>query len=139
MHRSVVTSMNGPRAQSLMMGGVALGVLYMVGFSILASGTFAHAPEQIAFAITLDLTVTAALIAWWFGVRKSQLSTWVAFGVFAWGVVIGRLWVPHAPLRMLIAVGAMAELTTVAFLVLRARRVVRTIRVVMRSRDPKAR
>lgn len=124
--------MTGSRAQSLMMGGVALGALYMVAFAILASGTFARAPEQIAFAVTLDLTVTATLIAWWFGVRKSQLSAWVAFGVFAWGVVIGRLWVPHAPLQMLVAVGAMAELITVAFLILRVRRVVRTAR---RARD----
>src|SRR5689334_18661652 len=105
MHRSVVTSMTSSRAQSLMMGGVALGALYMVSFAILASGVFARAPEEIAFAVTLDLTITAALVAWWFGVRKSQLSAWVAFGVFAWGVVVARLWVPHAPLRMLVAVG----------------------------------
>jgi hypothetical protein len=55
------------------MGGVALGALYMVAFAILASRVFAHAPERIAFAVTLDLTVTATLIAWWFGVWKSSL------------------------------------------------------------------
>jgi hypothetical protein len=66
--------MTGSRARSLVMGGVALGALYMVAFAILASGVFAHAPVRIAFAVTLDLTVTATLIAWWFGVsRKSSL------------------------------------------------------------------
>jgi hypothetical protein len=111
-----------------MMGGIALGALYMVGFAILASGTFARAPELIAFAVTLDLTITATVIAWWFGVRRSALPPWVAFAVFSWGVVVARLWVPHAPIRMLVAVGALAEVVTMGWLLLRIRRVIRTAR-----------
>lgn len=118
----------GSRVQSLVMGGVALGALYMVAFAILASGAFARAPELIAFAVTLDLTVTATLIAWWFGVRRSSLPSWIAFVVFAWGVVVARLWVSHAPLPLLVAVGGMAEVVTMGWLVLRLRRVVLTAR-----------
>lgn len=111
-----------------MMGGVALGALYMVAFAILASGVFQRAPEVIAFAVTLDLTVTATVIAWWFGVRRSGLSPAVALLVFGWGVLVARLWVPEAPIGLLVAIGGMAEVVTMVWLVLRVRRVVLTAR-----------
>jgi hypothetical protein len=119
-----------------MMGGVALGALLMMACGILASsnasittsGVFAHAPQLVAFAVTLGLTVAGTLIAWWLQVRKSSLPGWVAFAALGWGVFVGRLWVPQAPLALLVAVGGMAEALTVGWLVLRTWRMVRTAR-----------
>jgi hypothetical protein len=116
------------RTQSIIMGGVALGALYLVGFAIIASATFAHAPDRIAFGVTLDLTVTATLIVWWFGVRRAALPGWIALAAFSWGVFVARAWVPNAPISMLIAVGGVAEVITVCWLLLRIRLVVRTAR-----------
>jgi hypothetical protein len=116
------------RTQSLILGGTALGALYLVGFALIASASFAHAPDRIAFGITLDLTLTATLIVWWLGVRRSALPGWIALAAFSWGVFVARVWVPHAPVRMLVAVGGVAELVTVGWLVLRIGRVVRIAR-----------
>lgn len=110
------------------MGGVALGALYIVAFAILASGAFERAPELIAFAVTLDLTLTAAVVAWWFGVRRSSLPSWVALVVFGWGVLVARLWVPEAPIRLLVAIGGVSEVVIMVWMVLRVRRVVLTAR-----------
>jgi hypothetical protein len=118
----MVTSLTGSRAQSLVMGGVALGVLYIVSFAILASGVLARAPDQIAFAATLNLAVTATMVAWWLGVRRSALPSWVAVAVFGWGAVVARVWVPHAPLGMLVAIGGVVELVMMGWLVLRISR-----------------
>jgi hypothetical protein len=111
-----------------MMGGVALGALYIVAFAILASGAFQRAPELIAFAVTLDLTLTATVVAWWFGVQRSSLPSWVALVVFGWGVLIARLWVIEAPIRLLVAIGGVSEVVIMVWMVLRVRRVVLTAR-----------
>jgi len=116
------------RTQSLILGGTALGALYLVGFALIASAWFARAPDRIAFGITLDLTLTATLIVWWFGVRRSALPGWIALAAFSWGLFVARMWVPHAPIEMLVAVGGVAELVTVGWLVLRIGRVVRSAR-----------
>ena len=118
-----------------MLGGVALGALLMVGFAILASSISAgisagsaRAPEGIAFAVTLGLTVSGTSIAWWLQVRKSSLPGWVAFAAFAWGVFVARMWAPQAPLPLLVAVGVIAEVATFGWLAMRAWRLVRTAR-----------
>jgi hypothetical protein len=116
------------RTQSLILGGTALGALYLVGFALIASASFARAPDRIAFGITLDLTLTATLIVWWFGVRRSALPGWIALAAFSWGAFIARAWVPHAPIGMLVAVGGVAELVTIGWLLLRIGRVVRIAR-----------
>jgi hypothetical protein len=114
------------RTQSLVLGGTALGALYLVGLALIASASSAHAPDRIAFGITLDLTLTATLIVWWLGVRRSALPGWIALAAFSWGVFVARVWVPNAPIGMLIAIGGMAEVISIGWLVLRIGRVVRT-------------
>jgi len=103
------------------MGGVALGALAMVGFAIVASGTLAHAPDRIAFGAVVNLTVTATLVAWWSGVKRSGLASSIALAALAWGVVVGRIWVADAPLGMLVAIGGMTEVVTMGWLMLRWR------------------
>jgi hypothetical protein len=114
------------RTQSLILGGTALGALYLVGFALIASASFAHAPDRIAFGITLDLTLTAMLIVWWFGVRRSAVPGWIALAAFSWGVFVARAWVPHAPIQMLVAIGGLTEAVSIGWLLLRIGRVVRT-------------
>lgn len=116
------------RTQLLIAGGAALAALYLVAFAIVGSSQFARAPDHLALGVTLDLTVTATLIVWWFGVRRKALPAWVAVAVFSWGVTMARAWVPHAPLGALVAVGGMVEVVTTCWLLLRIRRVVRTAR-----------
>jgi hypothetical protein len=108
--------------------GAALAALYLAMFAIVGSAAFARAPDRIALGVTLDLTVTATLIVWWFGVRPKLLPGWAAVAVFSWGIAMARAWVPHAPLGALVAVGGVVEVVTAGWLVLRIRRVVRTAR-----------
>jgi hypothetical protein len=114
------------RTQSLILGGIALGALYLVGFAIMASSAFAEAPDRVAFGIALDLTVTATAVVWWLGCKRAALPTWIAVASFGWGVMVARLWVPHASIQMLLALGGIAEAITLGWAVLWIRRVVRT-------------
>lgn len=114
------------RTQSLILGGVALGALCLVGFAIMASAS--DAPNRIIFGATLDLTVAATAIGWWLACRRAAVPTWIAVGAFGWGVMVARLWVPHAQMSVLIALGGLAEAITVGWAVLRIRRLVRTLR-----------
>jgi hypothetical protein len=116
------------RTQSLILGGTALGALYLVGFALIASAWFTGAPDRIAFGVALDLTLTALLIVWWLDVRKSELPGWAALAAFSWGLFVARLWASHAPIQMLVAVGGVAELVTIGWLLLRVRRLVQTAR-----------
>jgi len=116
------------RAQSLAVVGAALAALYLALFAIAGSAMFARAPDALALAITLDLTITATLIVWWFGVRRQALSPWVAVAALSWGVAAARRWVPHAPLTALVAIGGALEVVTAGWLLVRIRRVVRGAR-----------
>lgn len=119
----------------MILGGIALGALYLVGFAIMASSAFAEAPDRIAFGLALDLTVTATAVVWWFACKRAKLPTWIAVAAFGWGVLVARLWVPHAPIQMLLALGGIAEAITLGWAVLRIRRVVRTA---LRSRSSRS-
>ena len=112
----------------MVVGGVALTALYLAVFAIVGSAAFARAPDRVALAATFDLTVTATLIVWWFGVRRRALPGWLAVAAFSWGVTMARAWVPHAPLSALAALGGVLEVVTMGWLLLRIRRVVRTAR-----------
>jgi len=116
------------RTQSLLGVAAALIAVYAAIFAIVGSAMFARAPGPIALAATLDLTVTATALTWWFGVRTQALSPWIAVAVLSWGVASARRWVPHAPLGALVAIGGALEVATVAWLVVRIRRVVRVAR-----------
>jgi len=116
------------RVRPLAAGGAALAALYLAVFAIVGSAMFARAPDPIALAVTLDLTVTATFIVWWFGVRRNVVPGWVAVAVFSWGVAMARAWVPHAPLGALVAVGGALEVAMTCWLLVRIRRVVRTAR-----------
>lgn len=112
----------------MVVGGAALAALYLAVFAIVGSAAFAHAPDRLAVAATVDLTVTATLIVWWFGVRRRALPGWIAVATFSWGVAMARAWVPHAPLSALAALGGVLEVVTMGWLLVRIRRVVRTAR-----------
>src|SRR5262245_41293353 len=108
------------RTQSLILGGVALGALFLVGFAIMES-SFAVAPSRIAFGVALELTVAATAIAWWLGCRRAGLAPWIAVAAFGWGVLVARAWAPHAPMSLLVAMGGVAEAIVVGWTVLRIR------------------
>jgi hypothetical protein len=126
--------LNRTRTQSLILGGLALGALFLVGFAIMASSAFAE-PDRIAFGVALDLTVAATAVGWWLACKRSGVPVWVAVASFGWGVMVARLWVPHAPVQMLIALGGIAEAITVSWALLRIRRVIRTARASRESRS----
>src|SRR5262245_23212871 len=118
-------SLTRSRTQSLILGGVALGALFLVGFAIMASSALA---DRIAFGIALDVTVTATAIGWWFSCKRAGVPTWISVAAFGWGVMVARLWVPHAPISLLVALGGLTEAITISWAVLRLRRVLRTAR-----------
>jgi hypothetical protein len=111
-----------------MLIGAALAALYLALFAIVGSSMFSRAPGPLGLAVTFDLTVTATLIVWWFGVRRRTVSPWVAVAVFSWGVAAARRWVPQAPLSALFVIGGALEVVMMGWLLLRIRRVVRGAR-----------
>lgn len=117
-----------PARTSWLLCGAALAALYLAVFAVVGSAAFARAPDRIALAATLDLTVTATLLVWWLGVRRRAVPWWIAVATLSWGVAIARAYVPHAPLGTLVAAGGALEVVTVGWLVLRIRRVVRGAR-----------
>jgi hypothetical protein len=106
----------------------ALAATYAAVFAVVGSAAFARSPDPIALAATFDLTVTAALLVWWLGVRRGAVPGWTALAVLSWGVALARARVPHAPIGALAGLGAALEVITVAWLLLRIRRVVRAAR-----------
>ncbi len=106
----------------------ALAAVYVAVFAVVGSARFARAPDAIAFAATVDLTVTATLVVWWLGVRRGALPWWVAVATLSWGVALARAHVPHAPLRALVVAGGALEVVTVGWLLVRIRRVIRGAR-----------
>src|SRR5438093_150767 len=112
--------LNRSQTQSLILGGIALGALFLVGFAIMASSAFAE-PDRIAFGVALDLTVAATSVGWWLACKRTRLPIWMAVASFGWGVMVARLWVPHAPIQLLVALGGIAEAITVGWAVLRIR------------------
>jgi hypothetical protein len=106
----------------------ALAAIYLAVFAIVGSARFARAPDLLALGAAFDLTVTATLAVWWLGVRRRAVPWWVAVATLSWGVAIARARVPHAPLGALVVLGGALEVVTVAWLLLRIRRVIRTAR-----------
>lgn len=129
--------LNRTRTQSLILGGLALGALFLVGFAIMASSAFAE-PDRIAFGVALDLTVAATAVGWWLACKRSGVPVWMAVASFGWGVMVARLWVPHAPIQMLIALGGIAEAITVSWALLRIRRVIRLGRTARAGRESRS-
>jgi hypothetical protein len=119
----------GSRARSLLVLGAALAALYATLAAIVGSAMFARAPRPLGFAVTIDLTLTATLIVYWLGVRRRAVSPWLAVVTLSWGVAAARRWVPHAPIPALLAAGAALEVATVAWLLIRIRRVARAARL----------
>jgi hypothetical protein len=112
----------------LVQGGLVLAAVYAAVFAIVGSAVFVRAPDRIALAATLDLTVTATAVVWWFGVRRRAVPAWIAVATLSWGVAMARAWVPHAPLHVLVVAGGGLEVVTLGWLLIRIRRVVRTAR-----------
>ncbi|HET7499389.1 MAG TPA: hypothetical protein VFK02_00240 [Kofleriaceae bacterium] len=116
------------RTHALLAGGLVLVALYLAVFAIVGSARFVRAPEVIALGVTFDLTISATAIVWWFGVRRGHVPAWLLVVTFSWGVAMARAWVPHAPLAMLGPIAGALEVATIAWLLIRIRRVVRTAR-----------
>ncbi|HEU4727398.1 MAG TPA: hypothetical protein VFT22_05910 [Kofleriaceae bacterium] len=123
-----MTAVIRSRTHALIACGLALTALYVALFAIVGSAAFARAPSVLALGVTFDLTITASLIIWWFGVRRGLVSAWLLVATFSWGVAMARAWVPHAPLSLLVAIGGVLEVVTAGWLLVRIRRVVRTAR-----------
>jgi len=126
--------LNRSQTQSLILGGIALGALFLVGFAIMASSAFAE-PDRIAFGVALDLTVAVTAVGWWLACKRTKLPVWMTVASFGWGVMVARLWVPHAPIQVLVALGGIAEAITVGWAVLRISQVIRTARAARESRS----
>lgn len=116
------------RAPWWLLCGAALAGLYATVFAIVGSAMFARAPGAIALAATFDLTVTAALLVWWLGVRRGALPWWFAVATLSWGVALARSHVPHAPLGALVIAGVALDVVAAGWIVIRIRRVVRAAR-----------
>jgi len=116
------------RAPWWLASGAAVAAVYAAVFAIVGSAMFARAPGAIAAAATFDLTVTAALLVWWLGVRRGAVPWYVAVAVLSWGVAMARAHVPHAPLGALFVAGGALEVVTAGWLLVRLGRVVRAAR-----------
>src|ERR1041384_4460612 len=116
-------ALNRTRTLPLILGGLALGALFLVGFAIMASSAFAE-PDRIAFGVALDLTVAVTAVGWWLACKRTKLPVWMTVASFGWGVMVARLWVPHAPIQVLVALGGIAEAITVGWALLRIRRAI---------------
>jgi hypothetical protein len=106
----------------------ALVAVYAAVFAVVGSAAFVRAPDWIALGATFDLTVTATLVVWWFGVRRGALPWWSAVAALSWGVALARAHVPHAPLGALVVAGGALEVVTAGWLLVRIRRVIRGAR-----------
>jgi hypothetical protein len=106
----------------------ALAAVYAAVFAVVGSAAFVRAPDWMALGATFDLTVTATLAVWWFGVRRGALPWWTAVATLSWGVALARAHVPHAPLGALVVAGGALEVVTAGWLLVRIRRVVRGAR-----------
>ncbi|HEY0477505.1 MAG TPA: hypothetical protein VGD37_08260 [Kofleriaceae bacterium] len=116
------------RAPWLLACAAALVALYMAVFAVVGSAAFARAPDAMALAATFDLTVSAALVVWWLGVRRGGIPAWLVLAVASWGIAIARTRVPHAPLGQLAPLAVVLEVVALGWLALRIRRVVATAR-----------
>src|SRR5215831_5557770 len=108
-HPTTMLAVARARAPWSIACAAALAVIYAAVFAIVRSAAFVRAPDWIALAATFDLTVTAALVVWWLGVRRGALPWWFAVATLSWGVALARAHVPHAPLGALVAAGGALE------------------------------
>ena len=124
-----VTAVARSRLETL--AGVAL--IYATCFVVL--GSTAQTPALIAAAVTIDLTVTASLVVWWLGVRRGAVGWWAVTSTAGAGIVLVRIAVPDAPWSFVVIASIVIETVLLAFVALRATRVLRTVRA-MRGRGP---
>jgi hypothetical protein len=115
------------RTQALLLLGGLLAALYVVCGVLAWSLPRLGSPDAVAVGLSIDLTVTAAALVWWFGTRRGVLSRRAPLWVASLGVTLATRLIA-APLRWLVVVGPVLELALIVWLVARIRVVVRGAR-----------
>jgi hypothetical protein len=112
-----------------------LAALYLACWLVLGAGVLAHEPHVLGYAITADLTLSATLAVWWFGVRRGLLPRHALLVTPAIGFGAAMLMLPQmrmAHLRMLGFAWAALEVIALVALLAQSRRVVRATRHALR-------
>ncbi|HEY5949805.1 MAG TPA: hypothetical protein VIV40_30125 [Kofleriaceae bacterium] len=107
---------------------LAVGAVYLVSTVIALVVVPVH--PQLGIAVAFDLTITAAAWFWLLAVRPGHAKPAALFRVLVLGFAMARLLVG---IRALGIAGIMVELAVTAFLVVRARRIVRRVRALRRE------
>lgn len=105
-------------------------ILLVSGLAAQSELRTAH-PELLGFAITFDLTLTAAACHWLLGVRRGGLPAWTIVPLLLLGLAVSRVLVPdtfETTSRVSILVLAIVEGTLLTFAVLRVRTIFRGYR-----------
>lgn len=109
-----------------LLGGIA--ALYLGCWFVIRAGVLAHAPHVLAGAVTVDLTLSATLAVWWFGVRAGVLPRQALLATAAIGFGVAMIMLPQARgmhLRVLGYGWAALEVGALVALLSRVRRVQR--------------
>jgi hypothetical protein len=110
---------------------LGLAALYVAWLWIVGFGLLADSPRALALGLTLDLTGTATLAVWWFGVRRGELPQIALPITFGIGFCAAVLLLPDARamhMRALAYGWVLVELGLLAALLVRVGRVVQTTR-----------
>ncbi len=109
----------------------ALASIYGVCIAVGRSHLLAEHPDALGTALTVNLTVSAALAVYLLGVRRGVLPRAVLIPVFGAGLVVARALVParhHQVATVMMAAWSIVELALLAWLAYRARHALRAYR-----------
>jgi hypothetical protein len=113
-----------------------LVALYLACLAVVRSGILAQRPDVLALAVTTDLTLTATLVVWWFGVRRGLLPRGALAATTVLGLCAAMLMLPQvrgASPRALVYAWAALEIVALGALLVRARAVAREVRRACRA------
>jgi len=84
--------------------------------------------EAVAVGLAVDLTITATAATWWLGVKSGMLSRRAPFVVFGIGAATVKWVLPFGASRLALGLAIGLEALAVAVIVVRVRRLVRSMR-----------
>lgn len=113
-----------------------LCALYLACWGVARAGVLSHAPQLLSVAVTTDLTLTATLAVWWFGVRPGVLPRYALTMTPVLGVVAAAMMLPDVRPMYLGVLGyawAAFEIAALVALGARIRRIAQTTRQALRA------
>jgi hypothetical protein len=125
VHRKRMMTAASPRSLRALELGAVLVAIYALALAFAIRGM---PSSMVAIGLAFDLTVTATAATWWLGVRRGRLSRRAPFVVFGVGALTARLLLSTDASRFAIGIGIALELSVLALVAVRARRLIRRMR-----------